>query len=51
MKPWQQWRFDALVEAARVLRFGPGWTESKEFVNYMHMRAAGVPVYFSPRIV
>jgi hypothetical protein len=47
--PWEQWRFDALVEAARRVVFGENWTEDKEqFPSYARQRAARIPFYLHP---
>jgi len=47
--PFEQWRFDALVEAARQTVFGHNWAELDTYRGYMASRMAGVPLYRVPR--
>lgn len=49
MKSYEQYRFDALVEAARREVFGEDWARDKHgFPSYVRQREAGVPVYLVP---
>jgi hypothetical protein len=45
---WEQWRFDALVEAARRYCWGIAWWQQDGWAAYLKRRAAGVPVYLVP---
>lgn len=46
--PWEQWRFDALVEAARRMLWGATWWKHDGWQIYLRHRAAGLPVYLVP---
>jgi hypothetical protein len=49
VRSWEQYRFDALVEAARRVAFGHNWWEQPSFAAYARMVASGVPIYRSYR--
>lgn len=43
VRPWEHWRFEALVEAARVVTWGPGYAKSDGFKAYVRLRACNIP--------
>lgn len=44
VKPWEHYRFDALVEAARVMVFGENYLDSESYSAYLHLKAMRVPI-------